>query len=492
MTAGPSELPKDPREREIFLRALREYSDNCEPPELTADCPYSVKTGPGIRGCANECVDILARNNAPLSHEEIDLGDGLTKRRMKRARSRRVSSPLAGAYDAREVYLSDEAIGPSSTWRLAAVLVGITELVETRPPVDPAQAANRLARIDELVEQVGARGLTFETHVLPQLRFVIGHAVFRQYFSSASREAKGASSIPGGWLLAVKQYIESVNSDPEPSAEAMSQGFEGILTTTMNWAMTASWDELADWSPPPPPHTDDTVSQLRKAEGDTWITERFTKTYLNEWSVAALRSEWGYLHGQHLPPCDPSEMRVREIPVNDLARVMADRLGAEPRPSEQCINMMVRPAVKFLEEDRRTEAAALFEAALRLDPHNAYALNNLGFCLLPDDPEKALQYLDAAIETGSADMEIANANRVLALALLGRWTSACDLAAAHLNRHGDSSPRGPVWLWDGSSLLSDNIAELITCDDIGNYVAALHKVATSKDGEKSSASGGSE
>ena len=24
------DLPKDPREREIFLRALREYSENCE------------------------------------------------------------------------------------------------------------------------------------------------------------------------------------------------------------------------------------------------------------------------------------------------------------------------------------------------------------------------------------------------------------------------------------------------------------------------------
>ena len=48
---------------------------------MTADCPYSVKTGPGALGCANECVDTLARNNAPLSHEEADLGDGLTMRR---------------------------------------------------------------------------------------------------------------------------------------------------------------------------------------------------------------------------------------------------------------------------------------------------------------------------------------------------------------------------------------------------------------------------
>ncbi|MYF45451.1 MAG: hypothetical protein F4223_03250 [Rhodobacteraceae bacterium] len=393
---------------------------------------------------------------------------------------------MASAYDAREVYLSDKSMGPPSTWRLAAVLVGLTELVESPPPEDPGQAIDRLAEIDELLGQVEARGLPFEMHVLPQLRSAVGHAVFRQYFLAAPQETRGAASIPSDWLLAVKQHIESVNADPEPTKEAMSQGFEGILSTTMNWAMAASWDQLVVWSPPSPSHTDDSLSQLHMVEGDTWITERFTRTYLSEWSVAALRSEWRYLHGQLLPPCDSSEMRVREISASDLAKVMADRLGADRRPSERLIDMLVRPAVKFLEDDRRTEAAALFEAALRLDPRNANALNNLGFCLLPDDPEQALRHLDAAIDTGNADMEISNANRVLALALLGRWTSACDLAAAHLNRHGDSSPRGPVWLWESSSMLTDNTAVLMTCDDIGSYVAELHELAATMDGEGSS------
>lgn len=343
-----------------------------------------------------------------------------------------------------------------------------------------------------MLRQVEARGLTFEMHVLPQLRSAVGRAVFRQHFLAATQKPGGVASIPSGWLLAVREHIELVNSDPEPTTEAMSQGFEGILSTTMNWAMEASWDQLVAWSPPTTSHTDDTLNQLHIVEGDTWITERFTMTYLSEWSVAALRSEWRYLHGQLLPPCDPSEMRVREISANDLAKVMADRLGADARPSERLIDMLVRPAVEFLEDDRRTEAAALFEAALRLDPRNAKALNNLGFCLLPDDPARALRYLGCAIDTGNADMEISIANRVLAPALLGRWTSACDLAAAHLNRRGDSSPRGPVWLWDSSSLLNDNTAVLTTCDDIGSYVAALHEVAATMDGKSSPASGSSE
>ena len=32
MPSDAPELPQDPRQREIFLRTLREHSDNCEPP----------------------------------------------------------------------------------------------------------------------------------------------------------------------------------------------------------------------------------------------------------------------------------------------------------------------------------------------------------------------------------------------------------------------------------------------------------------------------
>ena len=40
------DLPSNDEERELFLRALREYSENCEPPELTpgSDCGHAAIT----------------------------------------------------------------------------------------------------------------------------------------------------------------------------------------------------------------------------------------------------------------------------------------------------------------------------------------------------------------------------------------------------------------------------------------------------------------
>ena len=485
MSVERPELPKDPREREILLRALREYSDNCEPPELTPDCPFAIQTGPGTRGCGDECMDLLARHNAPRSGEETDLGDGWTIRRTRRPRTRRSHNPIAGAYDAREIYLRDESSGTPSAWRLAAMLVGISELFKTPPPRDSAEADQRRAGIDELRAQIEVKGLRFETHVLPHLRFVTGFAVFTQYFTPAGRRDWEPDAVPQGWLLAVRERIASANA--EQSVEALSRGFEGILATTRDWAATAAWDDLADWRPPQSPLTVDTPTTPYWADDELWIVQRFTKTYIRDWSVPALRNEWQYLHGQLSPPCDPIEMRVREVPVDALAKVMADRLSFDPRPREELTEMLVEPALAFLRDGRHTEAAALFEAALRHNPNCPHALNNLGFSLLPVDPERSLGYFDAATGTGRANTELTNANRMLALVLLGRRTSAYDLAAAHLTRSADDNSRQSAVLWEIQSAVSGAAPTLVECPDIDSYVTELRDIAASSASDGSSA-----
>ena len=484
MSAELPYLPEDPREREIFLRALRAYSDNCEPPELTPDCPFAIKTGPGTRGCGNECMDLLARHNAPRSRDETDLGDGWTIRRTRRPRTRRAHNPLAGTYDAREIYLQDKSSGHPSTWRLAAVLVGITELLESPPPSSSAEAEQRRAEIDELRTVVEAKGLRFETHVLPHLRFITGFAVFKEYFTPEGRKNGDPDDIPAGWLLAVREHIESANA--EQTVEAFSRAFEGTLGVTREWAATAPWSDLVDWRPPQSPVPADTTTTPYWADEDLWIVQRFTKTYISDWPVPALRSEWQYLHGQLSPPCDPAEMKVREVPVDALARVMADRLSFDPRPREALTDMLVKPALAFLRDGRHTEAAALFEAALRHDPNNADAKNNLGFSLLPVDPARSLEYFDAAIATGRANVELTNANRILALVLLGRRTSAYDLAAAHLARSDDDNSRRSASLWEIQSAVSGGVPTLIECSDIDSYITELRDIAASSSSDVAS------
>lgn len=360
------------------------------------------------------------------------------------------------------------------------MLVGIVELVETPPAEDPTQAIQRRADIDQLITRIEAKGLSFETHVLPHLRYVIGFAVFREYFTRRTLVEEGFPPASHGWLLAVRDYIES--ADSEDTLEAFGRALEGILTTTMDWGRSATWEDLVEWAPPLSPRSVDTPLTHHQTDDDLWIIERFTRTYLAEWSTPALRSEWKYLHGQQPVPCDPAEMRVREVSADDLAKVMADRLASKPRPSEPLSDMLVKPAVTFLHDGHRTEAAALFEAALRHDPNSAHALNNLGFCILPDDPERALQYLDAAIATGQADVEVCTANRIVALAFLGRWTPAYDLASSYLEDRANIQPRPSVWLWEIDSVLHGTEPTLIECPDIDSYITEVRDIVASRDG----------
>lgn len=467
------ELPQDRRERAIFLQALREYSENCEPPELTPDCPFSTRVRPGEWGCGEECMDLLARHGAPGPSEEIEIGEDLVARRIRRPRARRVRSPVAKAYDAREIYLSEKDIGPPAAWRLASVLTGLIELIQKPPPAEAFRATQRLVDIDELIRCAESKGLDLDRHLLLHLRFYTASAVFHELVAHRDSESGPfADTARQGWLALAGEYLQSDKAGE--AIKPLSSAYRELSTTVFSWARTAPKDDLFEWVAPSAPVTDHSAPPRDKSADDgIWIIHRFTKTYVDEWSISALRNEWRYLHGQYPSPCDPREMRVRHVSPDEIAPVMADRLANKRDPHTDLTNMLVGPALTFLEDGRRTEAAALFEATLSHDHNSAHTLNNLGFCLLPDDPEQALRHLDEALETGQADAELTNANRLVALILLGRWTSACDLATSHLTRHADSEPRPSVWLWDVESILDGTGPRIRTCDNISSYVAAL-------------------
>ena len=467
------ELPQDRRERGIFLQALREYSENCEPPELTPDCPFAIKVKPGEWGCGEECMDLLARHGAPGPSEEIEIGEDFVARRMRRPRARRVRNPVAKAYDAREIYLIDKGIGPPSAWRLASVLTGLIELIQKPPPAEAFQATQRLVDIDELIRCAESKGLDLDRHLLFHLRFCTASAVFHQLVAQRDNESGPfTDSARQGWLALADEHLKSDRSGE--AVKPLSSAYNGLFAAVTSWARTAPKDDLFEWVAPSALATDRSAPPpTESVEDGLWIIQRFTKTYLNRWSLHALRNEWRYLHGQYPSPCDPRDMRVRHVSAEELAPLMADRLANERDPHAELTDMLVAPALTFLKDGRRTEAAALFEASLSHDHNSPHTLNNLGFCLLPDDPAQALRHLDAALETGQADVELTNANRLVALILLGRWTSACDLAMSHLTGHADSGPRPSVWLWEIESILDGTSPRIRDCDNIGSYVAAL-------------------
>ena len=99
-----TQLPSAGPEREIFLRALRAYSEACTPPALTPGCPFAIEIAPGRRGCGDECLTLLAEHGAPGPVEEFAVGEFHVVRN-RRPRPRHSPESTARPYDARMISL---------------------------------------------------------------------------------------------------------------------------------------------------------------------------------------------------------------------------------------------------------------------------------------------------------------------------------------------------------------------------------------------------
>lgn len=477
------ELPNDPQVRELFLRALREYSESCEPPALTPDCPFSVSTEPGVRGCGEECMDILGATGAPPPSFEVDLGDGISIRKRRSPRARRPLNPNSRPYDAKEVFLADQEAGPPSTWRIAAVLHGLVDLITSPPSDDPHLRLQRLSRMDEFRRVVDGRGMDFECHVMPHLRTAVAGMIFA--FAVASQSGEHPSAV-AGWASLAEDYIPT--EDAGITVQSAGLAFESLLLPVMRWALTADYEELVNWQVPGRSLLDESELPLVDTEAmgsdGRWLVDRFTKTYLHDWGTDSLRREWLYQHGQLQPPCDAADMSSRNIDLAALAEVLAERsAAADPPKVDQpgLASSFVRSAVAFLQEARYIEAAALFEAIVRRQPNDPEALNNLGFCLLASDPHEALKSLGLANEQRSADHDLVDVNRMLALFVLGRKTAATDLADRLAQRLVDGRGfRRPTFLWEPGALLTGT-PNLVERTDLLAYTEEVIREATKSD-----------
>lgn len=463
-------LPEDAREREIFLRALRLYSETCEPPELLSDCPFSIDVSPGQRSCGEECIDLLERYGGSRLVEGFDMGNGIVIRRNSNISSRRYVQLQEKAYDAREIYLADQDKGAPQNWRLPSVLQGIVEELSNRRSVDIQSRKKRRDRIEELVCIVEEHGINFEDKILPNLRPIIGaFAIASLYYDIYETNSDQKDT----WKAFLKEVIAKFENSIEEQLD------DYIILHFVKWADTASFDDLVDWIPP---------KEIKSLEIDSmkleidvngkWIMDRFTQTYLDKWSTDSLCKEWLYIQGEEQAPCLLSDMRLREIPINRISAVMADRLTqGQSHSNLALVSNLVVPSLDFIKEGRRVEAAALFEASIRLDPTSADAHNNLGFCILPDDPVKSLKYFEKALELGDihSNRHIYMANRILALSILGKRTLVIQEAQNFICP--DWAKGRGTYMWRVESLIDKESQEpeIMECQDLGEYVRDVVK-----------------
>jgi hypothetical protein len=230
----------------------------------------------------------------------------------------------------------------------------------------------------------------------------------------------------------------------------LSQGFFDRLVEWLDQLLSNRLDAFLQWKTPAysifkalPVHARGTD------EVALWIWERFTVTRAEDWSSTSLMQEWqvgtsGASRASGLPPTVLGERKVDVDQAASLALSKSyEQIQSEARPMPLAASRFVDAAVEMLRGGQYREAANIFAGVVDLSPRDGDALNNLGFCLLPVDPQAALEALQRSSLLHRSNPLISTANRVLALHLVGRNDAALALADEPVAAESESR----VWAW---------------------------------------------
>ena len=491
-------LPRDVQH--ILMDALVSYSDGCTLPTLTPSCPYYRVEG-NTPLCGEECRQLIDDwGAADRRIREVQIG-GLVLR--GRGLPLRVVSGDS-AFDATKNYLQERRLPPAEQGTGSLLLGLAAAMSDTR--VGSNADRGRLARTQAIWAELDRRGLPVESVVraaiLPQVARTVALMAAMPYLRAAGAwgwsvstdalDRTEAAAQDWNQLLEAAYEQEGVDAaapwppegEPNPQHREPSWRAEPVISivieelqTGERWtheskdgripyalskrftARIAEWfsrlladglTEVVQWQAPPAALFMAMPVRSAPEEVGQWLWDRFTETHLEDWQPSSLLREWEALQGGGVPVPLPV-WREREPDSETLAFVALQRLTRRerrhaPEPSLRAENF-VSAAISYLERGQVQEAANIFAGLVELRPADGDARNNLGFCLLADDPIEALAILQRASLYPMKQKTINAANRVLALYLVGRVEDAIRLGEEFLEQPADHDDV-PCYAWE--------------------------------------------
>ncbi|MEU9246372.1 hypothetical protein [Streptomyces sp. NPDC048385] len=298
---------------------------------------------------------------------------------------------------------------------------------EVIAPVVGALALSSLLSLDEAAEAVGISSgqLSDWAKILPQPEITpVGDGASTEEFESGVADAiVTISPVIVAWVCNAR--LDDIVSLKPPDAEEAKEALD---------------------SPPPD-------SEL--FEKYRWLVDRFSETFLRDWSTPSLHLEYRWISGNEYPPCEASLMEDRSVGLGELQAEISRRAVFPPQlPSlvqqvdagGRLVIEMEGHARTLLSQGRCREAAALFEFAGKRRPEDPTVHNDLGFCLIPVNPEDALKHLQKAAELEYREPAINVYNQICCCAALNDWRMALQIANSYWGAGGRSGVV-PATVW---------------------------------------------
>ena len=411
---------------QLIGRALAAYSDSCTLPLLTPSCPFYRLAGDGCT-CNEECRALLVDYGEDRPTESVAVLDGLVMTGV--VRPLEVASGLT-PFDATEIFMRElrEPIPNASTTTL---LLRASKHVSTPPDMRMSDDDVFLAIWAELAR----RGVPVER-------------VLR--VGAAPRVAASIASLLTAELPALLMDWRGLRDGCQAawrgSTADYPQWFEAQVTEWFTRLLASDIKAFLNWSVPqkavfvnlPPPQADPEAQ---------WIWDRFTVTHLELWATESLILEWDTARGRRAGLCPDRVLAARVVDAEVVATAALDKLASQtPHRNQPAPDLstkhFVQQALNHLRSGNQAAAAEKFTALAYMNPADGDALNNLGFCIIPVSPVRALGPLARGAQLPMGNPALSLANRALVNHLLGDN----QLAAQFLDQIAVAHGNAAVWL----------------------------------------------
>jgi hypothetical protein len=452
---------------------------------LLADCPFSVDVPSGGRGCGEECEELLDKYGRPLETSQNPyLSSDLHIERLRRGEVGDPSSydDANRPFDAMETLWRNAEVPLLAHRHSVALLMAVRNAVVSVPSARAPEWD--LPRVMEALQVLNRRGyeaeklirLGLSTQIVAAIAGAVAVAlVLSEDDTTTTDELPELSDDSvATWLAICRDAAGRSESDelarqarsaartPDPSGKLSEKATKELLfivarfpAMLRKWIMETSLEELIEWRAPDALFGASSASIPEESALETqdrriseWIWDRFTTTYLSDWSQSSLQLEWRHYRGNLQSPLPRREMGCRPVDAVELSALVADARTTSAGRSVAS-RQMVSTAVGLIRDGHRKAAATLFGAVLKTDLDDGELYNNYGFCLLPDQVHNAYAALEKALQLGyNATVNLVN--RVLALHWMGRSAVALELAEDQISNPADLDDT-PSYLWDFES-----------------------------------------
>jgi hypothetical protein len=252
---------------------------------------------------------------------------------------------------------------------------------------------------------------------------------------------------------------------------AINRAFSKLLPQLANWVYHAPFGDILNLRAPSAealqgmagsaPPQKEVCNQYR------WIIDRLTDRPVARWITSSLEMEYQWRRGNEVANLPAEALGDIDIDTEAIAMEIADRQVSRrgAAESDPLAAQVKEKAKDFLRQGRYSDGAALFEFIGDLsDLRKADCLNDRGFCWIPEDPKRALYFLQQASARKYSPPAVNVYNQMCCKMALGELAGARTIADYYWVRQYEERPVwATLWRRDGDGWRLEDTPDAREC-----------------------------